>query len=253
MSQTIVMIHGMFSGSWCWDNYRNFFEGRGYRCLAPPLRYHDVDPKDKPHPNLGSTSLLDYADDLEKEILKLDEKPVIMGHSMGGLLAQILGSRGLGKSLVLLAPAAPAGVLAIRPSVIKSMQGLMFEWGFWKKPIKTDFESTKYSSMHLLPPKEQRDNYGRFVSESGRAGFEIGFTFLDSRKATCIDERKIDVPVIVLAGAEDRLTPAAVVRKIAHKYKKVATYMEFPRHAHWIIGEPGWETVAGHVHLWLNQ
>ena len=54
MSQTIVMIHGMFGGSWCWDNYRGFFERRGYRCLTPVLRYHDVDPKDKPHPDLGN-------------------------------------------------------------------------------------------------------------------------------------------------------------------------------------------------------
>jgi len=62
----------------------------GYRCLTPLLRHHDVDPKDKPHPELGCVSLLDYADDLEKEIRTLDEKPVIIGHSMGGLLTQIL-------------------------------------------------------------------------------------------------------------------------------------------------------------------
>ena len=68
-----------------------------------------------------------------------------------------------------------------------------------------------------------------------------------------IDEKKIDVPVLVVAGAEDRITPASVNRKIAHKYKNVATYMEFPHHAHWIFGEPGWETVAGHIHFWLNQ
>ena len=60
------MIHGMFGGSWCWDNDRGFFERRGYRCLTPVLRYHDVDPKDKPNPNLGTVSLLDYADDLEQ-------------------------------------------------------------------------------------------------------------------------------------------------------------------------------------------
>ena len=91
------------------------------------------------------------------------------------------------------------------------------------------------------------------MHESGRAFFEIGFSFLDSRKAASIDEKKIDVPVLVVAGAEDRITPASVNRKIAHKYKEVATYMEFPHHAHWIFGEPGWETVAETIHFWLNQ
>ena len=198
-------------------------------------------------------SLLDYADDLEKLIRNLDEKPVIMGHSMGGLIAQILGSRGLAKSLVLLSSAAPAGILALKPSVIKSIPVAMIQWGFWRKPVKSTFESTSYSAMHLLSPKEQRDAYKRYVYESGRAVFEIGFWIFDSRKAAFVDEKKIDVPVMVVSGSEDRITPASVHRKIALKYRNTATYMEFPHHAHWIFGEPGWESVAGHIHLWLNQ
>ena len=253
MSQTIVMIHGMFGGPWCWDNYRGFFERRGYRCLTPVLRYHDVDPKDEPHPGLGTVSLLDYADDLEEAIRSLDEKPVIIGHSMGGLITQILGSRGLGRSLVLLTSAAPAGILAVTPTVLKSLSTETIEWGFWKKPVKTTFTSASYSAMHLLPEEERRAVYSRFVHESGRAFFEIAFPFLGSRKAATIDAKKIDIPVLVVAGAEDRITPASVNRKIAHKYKSVATYLEFPHHAHWIFGEPGWEEVAGHIHFWLNQ
>jgi non-heme chloroperoxidase len=253
MSQTIVMIHGMFGGSWCWDNYRNFFQSRGYQCLIPVLRHHDQAPHDAPHPDLGTVSLLDYADDLENEIRNLQDKPIIMGHSMGGLIAQILGSRGLGKSLILLSPAAPAGVPAITPSVIKSIPLNMVEWGFWKKPVKSSFASTSYSALHLLSEKERREVYDRYVYESGRVVFEMGFSFLDPRKASHVAEEKIAVPMVVVCGAEDRITPASVSRRIAHKYKDVATYMEFPRHAHWIFGEPGWEKVAGNIHFWLTQ
>jgi non-heme chloroperoxidase len=199
--QTIVMIHGMFGGSWCWDHYRGYFERRGDTCLTPALRYHAVDPAAVPHPNLGTVSLLDYADDLEKEIRNLGEKPVIMGHSMGGLIAQILGSRGLAKSLVLLAPAAPAGISPLKPSVIKSIPVAMIRWGFWKKPVKSTFESTIYSALHLLSPKEQRDVYRRYVPESGHAAFEMGLWFLDSRRAAFVDEKRIDVPVLVVSGA----------------------------------------------------
>jgi pimeloyl-ACP methyl ester carboxylesterase len=74
---------------------------------------------------LGTTSLLDYAADLEKQIRELEEVPILMGHSMGGLLAQIFGSRGLARALVLLTPASPAGILALKPSVIQSFSSIL--------------------------------------------------------------------------------------------------------------------------------
>ncbi len=107
MAKTIVMIHGMFGGGWYWDNYKGFFEKRKFQCHTPTLRFHDVDPEDKPCSDLGTTSLLDYAQDLEDYIGELDERPILIGHSMGGLLAQILGARGLAMGLVLLTPAPP--------------------------------------------------------------------------------------------------------------------------------------------------
>ena len=75
MTKTIVMIHGMWAGSWCWGNFKPYFEGRGHQCYTPTLRYHDIDPKDRPNPALGTISLLDYAQDLEEFIRNLDERP----------------------------------------------------------------------------------------------------------------------------------------------------------------------------------
>jgi pimeloyl-ACP methyl ester carboxylesterase len=139
------------------------------------LRYHDIDPKSDPPRQLGTTSVLDYAADLEREIKQLDSLPILMGHSMGGLLAQILGSRGLAQSLVLLTPASPRGVLALRPSVIKSFWSVLTKWGFWRNPMRQTFDEAVYSMMHLLSKEEQREAYGHFVYESGRAAAEIGF------------------------------------------------------------------------------
>ena len=252
MGRTIVMIHGMFGGSWCWDGYRGFFAARGYTCLTPVLRHHDADPGGPPHPALGTTSLLDYADDLERQIRLLPEPPVLMGHSMGGLIAQILAGRGVGSAAVLLSPAAPAGILAVRLSVLKSIQGEFLRWGFWRRPVKSTFSSTCYSSLHLLSREEQEAIYSRFVYESGRAAFEMGFGAFDPRNAARVDETRVGIPVLVLSGTEDRITPASVARKVALKYRRTATYMAFPDHAHWIIGEPGWEAIAGHIDLWLN-
>lgn len=103
---------------------------------------------------LGTTSLLDYADAFEGELGQLGEKPIVMGHSTGALLAQMLGARGLAKTLVLLTPASPAGIVALTPSVIRSFWSAMSRWGFWKKPMRQTFAEAAYSMPHLLPEKE---------------------------------------------------------------------------------------------------
>jgi pimeloyl-ACP methyl ester carboxylesterase len=253
MTQTIVMIHGMWGGGWCWENYQRFFASKGYRCLTPTLRFHDVDPKAPPHPELGTTSLLDYAQDLEREIRKLDSPPILMGHSMGGLLAQILGSRGLAQALVLLAPAPPHGIMVLKPSVIKGFWSMLTRWGFWRKPMRQTFAEAVYSTMHLLSAEEQKRLFERQVYESGRAICEIGLWFLDPKGAAKVDETKVTCPVLIIAGSQDRITPVPVVRKIAQKYKAVATYRELADHAHRLLVEPGWQEIAEYISGWLDQ
>lgn len=248
---TIVMIHGMFVGPWCWDNFKTYFEEKGYRCVTLTLRYHDVPLSSPPDPRLGSVSLVDYARDAETEIRKLKDKPVIIGHSMGGLIAQILGSRGLAKSIVLISPAAPSGINAVTWSVIKSAWHSRTRIALWNRPMSPSFEGAAYSSLHLLTPEEQKRVFERFTYESGRAAWEIGFWFFDPERASEVDASGITCPVLTAVGTEDRLTPASVVKKVHEKYGRVSTYQEFPGHSHWIIAEPGWEEVAGFVHSWI--
>jgi pimeloyl-ACP methyl ester carboxylesterase len=63
----------------------------------------------------------------------------------------------------------------------------------------------------------------------------------------------VTCPVLVIAGAEDRITPASVVRRVANKYRAVSTYREFNNHAHWMVAEPGWEEITEYVTTWLKQ
>jgi non-heme chloroperoxidase len=253
MSETIVMIHGMWGSGWYWENFKGFFETKGYRCVIPTLRFHDMDPKGIPDPRLGATSLLDYAEDLEKLIRELQVRPILMGHSMGGLLAQILGSRGLAKALVLLTPASPRGIIALKASVIKSFWSGLTTWGFWRKPFRQTFDEAAYSMLNLMPFESQKSIYDQFVYESGRAAFEIGFWLFDSKGAARVDESKVTCPVLIIAGEKDRIVPASVTRKIAEKYKRVSTYKEFPDHSHWVVGEPGWQEIAEYIKEWLHQ
>jgi len=252
VADTIFMIHGMWGRGADWANYQRVFEAQGYRCVATTLPYHDMDPRGMPDPRLGTTSLLDYADALERELRQLGVTPVLMGHSMGGLLAQILGARGLAKALVLLAPASPAGILAFTPSVVRSFWSVQTTWGFWRKPMRQTFGEAVYSMLHLLPEVEQKKAYDKFVYDSGRAASEIGYWFFDPRGAAGVDASKVTCPVVVVAGAQDRITPASVVRQVAKKYRGVATYKEFENHAHWVLAEPRWQEIAAYVADWLR-
>ncbi|NOZ78328.1 MAG: alpha/beta hydrolase [Acidobacteria bacterium] len=249
MAKTIVMIHGMFSASWVWERYVPFFEDAGWRCIAPTLRYHDIEPGSAPPGELATTSVRDYVSDLEKLIRGLDEAPVLMGHSMGGLLAQMLAARGSGRAAVLLAPAAPSGVMALSPSVIKSFRRPLTTWAFWRTSFRPDFKTAEYAFLEGFPEEERRGMWERMVYESGRAIFEIGLWPFEH--ATRVDRRAVRCPVLTVAGGRDRATPAFAVRKVARRYG--AAYHELPEHHHWLLAQTGWEDVAALCADWLNE
>ena len=200
------MIHGMWAGGWVWSDYIPVFEGRGYHCLAPTLRHHDA-PASEPPEALGHTSLLDYASDLQKEIGKLDQPPVLMGHSMGGILAQMLGARRPAKALVLLSPMPPQGINVISLASLRMFRQTFKRWGFWRKPTRPTFADAAAAMLGHLPRAQQRAVYDRLGNESGRVACEAGFWFLDPRAAKSVDSSRVACPVLVIAGAEAHSIP----------------------------------------------
>ena len=254
MSKTIVMIHGMWGSGDIWDGYKDYFEAQGYRVIAPTLRLHGEKYRAIAPPQLGTVSILDYAADLEKEIRALDEKPIIMGHSMGGLIAQILASRGLASQLDLLTSAPPAGILALRPSSTRTFLSVLSVWGFWKQPMRLSFSEAKYGILGLLTPEQQVAEYAKYSFESGQAAFEIAFWPLDANKATFVSSKAVTCPVLVISGGQDKIVPASVVKQVAKKYRKNTdvTYKEFKKFAHAIHQQKGWQEIAVYVLDWIK-
>jgi pimeloyl-ACP methyl ester carboxylesterase len=209
-----------------------------------------MDPSDEPSPRLGTTSLSDYVDDLQLEISREDGKPVVVGHSMGGLLAQMLAARQLASALVLLAPAPPAGTVLFNATSAKFIQRQVRNWGFWRKPIRPSFEDAAYAFYHLMPVDRQKELYSRRVYESGRALFETTFWYLDKRRTANVDPTKVKCPVLVIGGKQDRIMPSPIVRKIAARYPQ-ATYREYEGNAHSLLEEPGWEQIATFAADWI--
>lgn len=248
----IFMIHCTWGRGIFWRNFCDYFSRYGYKCIAPDWLYHDQVPGIPPEHRLGTTSLLEFVEDFEDQIKQLDRKPVLMGHSVGGLMVQILASRGLGKAAVAISSGTPAGINAFTPSVLWSFKSITSRWGFWKKPHKPTFKEAVYSMLHLMPEQDQRKIYQEMVYDSGRATSQVGFWFFDPQKASYVDEARVTCPMLIVGAGKDRITPASTSRKIAKKYSH-ADYIEYNNHAHWILHEPGWERVAEDILRWLQS
>lgn len=249
----IVFIHGMWSTPEVWDFYRPLFEAAGFETHSPVLRHHDGPPGGPAPEGLGGLSLKAYVDDLLAFINTLPSTPVLVGHSMGGLLSQILAAKGAARAAVLLTPAAPAGILTITPSVFVIFFRLMARWGFWRKATFPSYRIVRWGILHEISEGDARLVYDEMMWESGRATAEIAFAFLDPHKAAHVPPGDITCPLLVAAGGKDRITPASVCKKIARRYGARADYVEYPDHAHWVLGEPGWETVAQDCINWIKD
>lgn len=247
----VVMIHGAFCGGGVFDAWREAFEAKGYRVHTPTLRWHDCGRR--PPRELGTVSMLDYASDLEKLIDECKTPPVLIGHSMGGLLAQMLAARKPVRAAVLLAPSAPWGVLPSTPFEIVSAQALYFAGEFWNKPLKPQQWVAAANSLDMLPEDERDRVFAKFVPESGHATFEIMHWPLDLNRATQIDARAVTCPILCMVGSRDRINPPATVRRVAQRYKGRVVYDEVRDHSHWLIGEPGWEKIATRTLEWLGD
>ena len=244
------MVHGAFCGPWVFDTFRAPFEAAGYQVHTPALRHH-LEKGAKPPRALGNTSLIDYSHDLEKFIDTLASPPIILGHSLGGLLAQMLAARGKARALVLLAPCPPWGILPSTILEVASAHALFFAGDFWSQILKPEYWVAAANSLDHLDPAERHKVFSRFVPESGRATFEIMHWALDRRRAAHVNARAVTCPVLCLVGEHDKINPPSTVRRIAERYEGRAEFRELARHSHWLLGEAGWEAIAAQCVQWL--
>jgi len=249
----LVLIHGMWGTPAVWDNYKMFFEKAGFEVHVPALRFHDVEPHGDDPKGIGTVRLVDYVDDLQALIENLDKKPILVGHSMGGLLALMLAARGLVPAAILLTPASGAGVMALKPSVIKVFLRTLLTWGYWRKGTFVNYREARYGLLNNFSEAKARELYRGFVWESGRATFEIGNWFMDFGKGSAVPYKDVDTPLLIMGAAKDRITPLSVVKATAKKLSHTAEFEVLPDNAHWVLAENGWEKIAERCVEWIKK
>src|SRR5262249_14808004 len=150
----IVMIHGANEGGWCFDKFKTVFEGLGWTCHAPDLVGHGTRAENADKTLVG-VGMADYLAELEALLELLPPKPVLLGHSMGGVLAQQLAAQGLAGALVLVAPAPRSGILPQTNSEKSLDRELMGLGQFWKTVINPNFDLACLYTLNRVPAAEQ--------------------------------------------------------------------------------------------------
>ena len=250
--RTVILIHGMWSTGSTLSTLKRRLEERGYRVYSPNLPWHEDGIQDS-ESKVAGMSILDYTDYLKDYIinLELEKSPILIGHSMGGLLAQKLSAAIEASALVLLCPAQPWGINIITPTGVWTTFNVSAKWRFWGKSHRPTLYRAKYGIFNILDEETQIKLYDRLIPESGRAYFEIVYWFLDRQKATRVPTKEIAIPILAITGGKDRLIPPRIVKKIARHYPK-ADYRCYPDQTHWLIDEPGSEAIVDDIDSWLK-
>ena len=252
-TKTIVFIHGMFMNALCWEKWIPHYESKGYKALAPawPQRDKSVEELRQAHPDpeLAKLKLGDVVDHFANLINGLDEKPAIIGHSMGGLVVQLLLQRDAAVAGVAIDPAPPAGVFTTEWSFIKSNFPAINPF-LLNQPALMTFEQFQYAFTNTLPLDEQRAAYDRYCVPESR-----GVPTSSLGAAGKVDFRRPRRPLLITAGEKDHIIPASLNRSNYEKYQgpSVTDFKEFEGRDHFLIGSRGWEQVADYCLAWLEK
>ena len=260
MSPTVVFIHGGWVTARCWAPFVSYFEARGFPCLAPawpgkdrPLEEIRRDPS--PLAGLGIAAIVDHYAAI---VRSLDEPPILVGHSFGGLFVQLLVDRGLGAAGIAIDSAPPAGIFAFEPTTLVSL-GRIFLIPFgWRKVVRWSYREFRYAFVHTMPEVDAQAIWeSQIVPDTGRPFFEGAFSALDRRSPARLDfANPHRAPLLFVSGDADRAMPPGVIRRTvrAHRASPARTdFRAFPGRTHWLIGQDGWEEVAESCIEWIGS
>ncbi|MBL8556540.1 MAG: alpha/beta hydrolase [Phenylobacterium sp.] len=240
----VVMVHGAFCGGWAFEAFREPFEARGWTVHAPDLPGHG------PDGSVAGLSMRDYARAVVKLSETLPEPPVLLGHSMGGLVCQLAARQMRPRALALLAPSAPWGVPGSSVEEAITAFGVQMVDPFFSGAVPADRHLMRHHSLDRVARPGRDAILERLRPESSRAVREVLNWWLDPFMTTSVGPGPLPCRSLALAGDRDVVHPAATIRQTAERIG--GRFQALPGMSHWLIGEEGWEEVAEIVLDWLD-
>ena len=255
----LLLIHGAWLSARSWENFAEYFGKRGFAVSAPewPRKHGDVEELRRDAEELAGLGLAEIVDHYDALIGELDEPPVLIGHSFGGLIVELLLDRGLGRAGVALSPAPPKGILILPFSSLKAASPALAHPSTRHGIVTLTLEEFTYGFVNTFSPEEAAAAYERFaVPETGRIFYEAGFANFALHPSTEVHFRNEHrAPLLIVGAKKDRTVPASVSKAQHKKYERspVQTdYLEFEGRPHLFIVGDGWQEVAESIDSWLD-
>jgi pimeloyl-ACP methyl ester carboxylesterase len=248
----VVLIHGSWGRGEQLAPARVAFEERGYTAHTPTLRHHELPPHEGAM-KIASLSLRDYTDDLVAFVNSLSSPPLLIGHSMGGLLAQLVAARTRQAGLVAACPAPAAGILAATRTSVRVTFPHLLRPRPWAKPWRLPtFEQFRCWIANTQSEDFAREIYDGLVCESGRYVWELFLAVPRLSKATVVDFAAITAPVLVIGAECDRIVSAGVVRRTAARHQH-GTSVEIPRSDHLVFSGAALPVTMSYIDDWMAR
>lgn len=252
-SKTILFITGAFVSNAVWDEWKDFYENRGYKTLAPAWPFKDASAQilrnRHPDPEVASIRLSDLIGYFENIVISLPEKPIIIGHSIGGLVAQVLNTRGLASAAVAIHSVPPQGIFTFKLSFLIAGWGPLGFFTSTKKTFLMRFAQWQYAFTNGMPLEWQEKGYQQFAIPESKLVVRDTITAMAK-----VDFNKPHNPLLFVAGSADHTIPASLNLSNYNKYTDVHSvrdYAVFELRNHYVLGQPGWQEIALFIHEWL--
>jgi pimeloyl-ACP methyl ester carboxylesterase len=256
----LMLIHGAWLSARSWENFAGYFAQRGYDVSTPewPRKRGDVEQLRAEADELEGLGLEEIVDHHAELIDELDQPPVLIGHSFGGLITELLLDRGLGRVGVAISPAPPKGILVLPFSSLKAASPALAHPSKRHGVVTLTEEQFTYGFVNTFSPEEAKAAYERYaVPESGQIFYEAGFANFHRHPPSEVHfDNSERAPLLVVGLAEDHTVPASVSKKQYEKYEKSPAqtdFIEFDGRPHLGMASEGWEEIASGLDNWLEQ
>jgi pimeloyl-ACP methyl ester carboxylesterase len=241
----LLFVHGAWHGAWCWqEHFLPYFAQHGYRSYAIGLRGHG---KSDGGDRLRWTGIRHYVADVVEKVNQFERPPVLIGHSMGGLVVQKYLESYQVPAAILLASVPPSGVFRTTLSIARRHPLPFFKANLTLQlyPIIGTQELTREAFFSNTMSKEQVDVYFAHIqNESYRA-------FIDMIALSLPHPQRVKTPLLVMGGGRDTIFTPKEVKATARAYHTQAEI--FPNMAHDMMLEDGWQVVANRMLAWLAE
>ncbi len=258
----LMLIHGAWLSARSWENFADYFEKRGFAVSAPewPRKEGDVEELRAEAEQLRGLGIEEIVEHYEQQIKALDQPPLLIGHSFGGLIVELLLDRGLGRAGVAMSPAPPKGILVLPFSSLKAASPALAHPSRWHGIVTLTPEEFTYGFANTFSPEEAAAAYERYaVPETGQIFYEAGFANFHLHPPTEVHFKNQErAPLLVIGAEKDKTVPASLARKQFEKYDKheayesQTDYLEFPGRPHLMMIGDGWQQIAEAIDSWLD-